>query len=250
MNDLGAMCLSPACRPPESLRSRTREADRRLAPRLWHTDWLILRDLRRAIEHVSKARAKPGTSAIDFGCGSMPYAPLFEDRGVHYAGADLDGADIAILADGRMDAQTGSADMLLSFQVLEHVRDLDVYFEEAKRVLRPDGTMILSTHGNWLYHPHPEDHRRWTRQGLCSEIEAQGFEVLECFSLVGPLAWTTMMRLTCFATPLRRIPLVGGLAAGALALVMNLRAMLEDKVTPGWVSADNACVYLTVSRPR
>ena len=128
-------------------------------------------------------------------------------RGVTYIGADFDGApDIAIRADGTLDAPDRSADLVVSFQVLEHVRDLDTYLGEARRVLRDDGLLLLSTHGTWLYHPHPEDHRRWTREGLIADLAVRGFEATECIAVVGPLAWTTMVRLTCFAVALRRIP--------------------------------------------
>jgi SAM-dependent methyltransferase len=141
-----------------------------------------------------------------------------------------------------------SADLVVSFQVLEHVRDIDTYLHEAGRVLRDDGLMLLSTHGTWLYHPHPEDHRRWTREGLIGELERRGFEVTDCIAVVGPLAWTTMVRLTCFAVALRRLPVFGKGLAGVIAMFMNLKAAVEDWVTPAWVTKDNACVYVTLSR--
>ena len=65
--------------------------------------------------------------------------------------------------------------------------------------------------------------------------------------MVGPLAWTTILRLTCAAYALRKIPMIGSALAAALAIVMNLRAAIEDAVTPDWVTRDNACVYVTVS---
>jgi hypothetical protein len=37
--------------------------------------------------------------------------------------------------------------------------------------------LILSTHGIWIYHPHPLDLWRWTSQGLKREIESAGFEI-------------------------------------------------------------------------
>jgi SAM-dependent methyltransferase len=228
----------------------TREARRRLAPRWSDTDWMVLRRMHDAIDAVAVRLAHPGIRALDFGCGAMPYAPLFERRGVHYRGADLEAAEVPIAADGRVPLPDDDVDLLLSFQVLEHVRDLDTYLGEARRLLRPDGHMILSTHGNWLYHPHPEDHRRWTAEGLRQDIEIRGFEMVECIALVGPLAWTTMMRLTCFAVPMRGLPLIGRPLAGMLACLMNARAVIEEKVTPRWVTDNNACVYLTVSRPR
>ena len=232
-------------------RATAREQGRRLKPRITDTDWLVLSGMRREIAAMAARVARPGMTALDFGCGARPYQAVFAAQGASYQGADLGPeAEVRITDDGRLLAPDGAAYLLLSFQVLEHVRDLSLYFREARRTLRPDGLMILSTHGTWLYHAHPEDHRRWTRQGLVSEIEANGFEVVDCVPIVGPLAWTVLVRLTCAAFALRRIPAVGPALAGALAAVTNLRAWLEDAVTPKWVSADNACVYLTLSRPK
>ena len=228
----------------------TAEQVRRLSPRVIDTDWLVLRDLRAAITALASRVARKGTTALDFGCGSKPYEAIFTAAGVRYVGADFDdGGDLTIDAAGQLHAQDQSADLVLSFQVLEHVRDLHTYFLEARRVLREDGLLLLSTHGTWLFHPHPEDHRRWTRQGLCAEIAGYDFEVLDCVPVVGPLAWTTIVRLTCACYALRLIPVVGSALGHLLALVMNTRAWLEDMITPHWVKNDNACVYLVLARP-
>lgn len=239
-----------AARPAPAPAVPTLEQQRRLQPRLWDTDWLVLRGMRRVIEEHARRIASPGKVALDFGCGAKPYAQLFTARGVTYLGADLGTShDVQIRADGSLSAPDRSADLVVSFQVLEHVRDLDMYLREAARVLRDDGLMLLSTHGTWLYHPHPEDHRRWTREGLIGELGQRGFEVVDCVAVVGPLAWTTMVRLTCIAVALRRLPLIGGGLAAAVAVVMNLKASVEDWITPAWVTRDNACVYVTLSRP-
>ena len=228
----------------------TQAPRRRLQPRIWDTDWLVLCGMAAVIEPMAARLSKPGAVAIDFGCGTKPYEPVFTANGVRYAGADFDaGADIVIAQDGTMAAAEASADLVLSFQVLEHVRSLDTYLGEARRVLKPDGTLLLSTHGVWLYHPHPEDHRRWTRTGLVTDIEARGFEVTECKAVVGPLAWTTMVRLTCLAVALRKLPIVGGPLAALAATVMNARAWVEDKITPAWVTNDNASVYVVLAKP-
>jgi SAM-dependent methyltransferase len=226
------------------------EQVRRLHPRLIDTDWLVLRDLHAAIKELASRVTRKGLTALDFGCGSKPYEAIFTAAGARYLGADFDGrGDLAIDSTGHLQSQDQSADIVLSFQVLEHVRDLRTYFMEAKRVLRPDGSLLLSTHGTWLFHPHPEDHRRWTRQGLCAEIASHGFDVIECVPVVGPLAWTTIVRLTCACYALRSIPFVGSKIGQLLALVMNTRAWIEDIITPDWVKNDNACVYLVLARP-
>ena len=107
---------------------------------------------------------------------------------------------------------------------------------------------MLSTHGTWLYHPHPTDFCRWTRTGLVLDLEARGLVVDEVFAIAGPLATTTMLRLTGFAFVLRRLPVLGPLIAGLLAVVMNLRGLLEDAITPAQMRMDNACVYLVRAR--
>ena len=48
---------------------------------------------------------------------------------------------------------------------------------------------------------------------------------------------------------LKRVPLIGGVIAALFALVMNARAFIEERVTPEWIVRDNACVYVTLSRP-
>jgi SAM-dependent methyltransferase len=227
----------------------TQSARRRLHPRMIDSDWLLLRRMRPAIEKLASRVASRGKVAIDLGCGTQPYRPIFEAAGLTYRGADFDSADIRIQGSGRVEAPDGSADLVLSFQVLEHVRDVGQYLDEALRVLRGDGWMILSTHGTWLYHPHPEDHRRWTRQGLQAEMAQHGFETTQCVPILGPLAWTTLLRLTCGYHFLLRVPLVGAALANLLALVMNARGFLEDLITPAWVTNDNACIYVTLSRP-
>ena len=137
---------------------------------------------------------------------------------------------------------------VVSFQVLEHVWDLGWYLGECRRVLRPGGWLLLSTHGTWLYHPHPTDFRRWTRDGLVGEIEAHGFVVEHITGLMGPLAWTTQFRLLGYRDVLRRITLLGGLVLPLLTVVMNVRMELEDAITPVSIRETNACVYVVVAR--
>jgi len=179
----------------------------------------------------------------------MPYGAMMRELGLDYRPADIDEDAMAkgklpISADGRVPLPDHSADVVLSAQVLEHVPDLDAYCAEIRRLLKPDGTLLLSTHGSWFYHPHPEDHRRWTRTGLVLDLETRGLKVLETIPICGPLATTTMIRLTAFAFVLKRVPIIGPLIAGALAIVMNARGVIEDAVTPQPMRDDNACVYL------
>ena len=117
---------------------------------------------------------------LDLGCGEMPYRPLFAPRVARYIGADLPRnpqADVPLDESGRDAMPDASVDVVLSSQVLEHVPSPSAYLAEAHRLLKGTGTLILSTHGYWMYHPDPTDFWRWTREGLVRQIEAAGFTV-------------------------------------------------------------------------
>ncbi len=221
----------------------------RAAPQIWHTDWLVLRDLSRVVREQAGANVRPGSLMVDLGCGDMPYADMMRQMRIDYRGADIDdGASLRIDEQGRVPLADGAAGAVLSVQVLEHVRDLDAYCAEIRRLLRDDGVLLLSTHGTWLYHPHPEDHRRWTRTGLVADLADRGLVVEDIQAIAGPLATTTLIRLTGLAFFIRRLPLVGPLMAAALAVLMNLRAKLEDSLTPAQIRNDNACVFFVRAR--
>ena len=158
--------------------------DRRLEPRRWERSYVVLRGLREAMVQVSEGMSKVGKGRlVDYGCGDMPYRPLFEPRVEQYLGLDLadnPAADDVLRPDGGLPLGDGEADVVLSTQVLEHVDDPGFYLAEAHRVLTPEGQLVLSTHGLWWYHPHPQDLWRWTSDGLRREIERAGF-VIEHF---------------------------------------------------------------------
>ena len=79
-------------------------AQRRLHPRIIDCDWLVLREMRFAIEKIAARVAEGGNVAIDLGCGSQPYRSIFDSRGLHYRGADFGSADILIHQNAHDDA--------------------------------------------------------------------------------------------------------------------------------------------------
>jgi SAM-dependent methyltransferase len=130
-----------------------------------------------------------GENVLDYGCGSRPYASLLLRRFTHYVGADMagnEGADLLLGPDGHIPSPDGRFDCVLSSQVLEHVGDPLTYLSEAWRVLRPGGSLILSTHGIWPYHPDPSDFWRWTPDGLQRVIRNARFEIVSVQSVLGP----------------------------------------------------------------
>jgi SAM-dependent methyltransferase len=62
--------------------------------------------------------------------------------------------------------EDGSFDVVLCTQVLEHCDDPAQAVRELRRVTRPGGRVLASTHGVQVYHPSPVDYWRWTHEGL------------------------------------------------------------------------------------
>jgi SAM-dependent methyltransferase len=224
-------------------------ARRRRLPSVTDFDYLVQTGLSEAITRAIPEIGRAGETVLDMGAGSMPYREDFLAAGLRYVGADIDdSAEVRIAPDGTLPLPESSVDVVVSFQVLEHVADISRYLSEARRVLRPGGRLLLSTHGSWLYHPHPTDYRRWTREGLRHDLAEAGFATDRMDAVVGPLALTTIFRTIGFVTFLKPIPLVGRALSAVIGVIMNARAALEDRITPEQIRRDNACVYIATCR--
>jgi SAM-dependent methyltransferase len=229
----------------------------RLSPPFWRRDAYVLNKLARHVANIAErfhngssiGSLVQGDTVVDLGAGAAPYRALFERPEIKYVVCDLDaGAEVVISPGTPVPLDDHSAKVVVSFQVLEHVWNLDWYLAESRRLMAPDGALVLSTHGTWPYHPHPTDFRRWTRDGLMLELTTRGFVVQEITGLVGPLAWTTQFRALGFHRLLSAIPVVGSLLAALVCAAMNFRMYIEDCVTPAEWTNTNAAVYFLVAR--
>ena len=139
--------------------------------------WLMLRGLSKALNRwAGQIRG----DVLDYGCGGMPYRRFFTHC-TSYVGADFASncdADMLLEPGKPLPLDSSSVDAVISTQVLEHVRDPGPYLAECRRVLRPEGWLLLSTHGFYTWHG-PGDWRRWTHEGLIYDIESAGFQVLD-----------------------------------------------------------------------
>lgn len=148
----------------------------RLAPRFWQTDYLAFRDLHAVVQRF--ARSASGT-VFDYGCGGSPYRGLFSHCS-RYIGADIfpgPGIDVVLKPEGLTSEPDASVQTVVSFQVLEHVKNPSHYLEEAFRILSPGGILIVTTHGMFLEHGCPDDYFRWTGYGLSQAVRNAGFLV-------------------------------------------------------------------------
>jgi SAM-dependent methyltransferase len=116
-----------------------------------------------------------GKRVIDVGCGDRPYDELLSAAS-EIIGFDVPGNPHADLHGSieQIPAEDASFDVALCLQVIEHVPDPSLAVRELRRLVRPGGCVLLSTHGINPFHPNPEDLWRWTHRGLERLFHANG----------------------------------------------------------------------------
>jgi SAM-dependent methyltransferase len=82
-----------------------------------------------------------------------------------------------------LSAPAASYDYVLSTQVLEHVKEPAGYLAECRRLLGPDGQLVLTTHGLFPDHACPFDFQRWTADGLRLAVEQAGLKIEQVLKL-------------------------------------------------------------------
>jgi SAM-dependent methyltransferase len=135
----------------------------RLDPRRSSVQYAV----RKPLVEWLRTQAVDGARVLDAGCGDRPYERLLSGA-TEIVGFDVPGNKHADLH-GSIDAipvDDASFDVVLCLQVLEHVQDPAAAVRELRRVVRPGGRVLLSTHGVYPFHPNPDDLWRWTDQGL------------------------------------------------------------------------------------
>jgi SAM-dependent methyltransferase len=176
----------------------------RLCPKPGDRFYLVLSDLLLALRELDTTRQ---ATVLDYGCGASPYRSLFQ--ACEYRRADILPSlecEYLISPDGTVPESSSMFDVILSTQVLEHVRDPRLYLAECFRLLKPGGILALSTHGLYEEHGCPDDFQRWTAEGLTRDVQLAGFEIVSLKKLTtGPRAVVFFVdRFADMASPSRR----------------------------------------------
>ena len=149
------------------------------------------------------AEARPGERVLDLGCGSGRFVAALRDAGSDPVGVEIaeaalerargvaPGADLRLLEpDGSIPLEAGSVDLVWCSEVLEHVADGAHLLQEARRVLRRDGRLLVTVpyHGRVKavaialarfdahFDPQGQHLRFFTRSSLPASLRAAGFE--------------------------------------------------------------------------
>ncbi len=146
---------------------------------------------------------RPGERVLDLGCGAGRFVAALRGAaadpvGVEIAEAALEraralapGADLRLLEpDGSLPLEHGSVDLVWCSEVLEHVADGAHLLQEARRVLRPGGRILVTVpyHGRVKavalalarfdahFDPQGQHLRFFTRGTLAALLRDAGFE--------------------------------------------------------------------------
>ena len=111
--------------------------------------------------------------------------------------------------------ESESYDLIISGQVIEHVKKIWLWMTELKRILRQGGTMIIVNPISWPYHAFPVDCWRIFPDGmraLCDhvdlQIELSEFESIEAEHFVGTYTPTAPGQSYTFLDLRKRILLI------------------------------------------
>lgn len=141
-------------------------------------NWLLYDYLDRWLEEYSSYYK--GT-LYDLGCGEAPYKKYFLQYCDSYIGVDWSEslhdikADIVADLNKPFGIKSEVADTVISFSVMEHLCEPQIFLNESYRILKQGGMMILAVPWMWEVHEAPHDYFRYTPYGLKYMFEKAGY---------------------------------------------------------------------------
>ena len=169
----------------ESLQARRRREQFLCSPlaMVLNNAYIVRRGLYKGILSVSPRIAG---NILDFGCGSKPYESLFVNA-ASYTGVDIEisghnheHSRVDVYYDGKtLPFPDRHFDAVVSFEVFEHVFNIDEAMSEIGRVLKPGGQLLITVPFAWYEHEVPYDFARYTSYGIRHILEQHKFEVVE-----------------------------------------------------------------------
>lgn len=211
--------------------------------------------------HVARAAAEcpPGARVLDAGSGESQYGYLFRHARLvacDFAEGDADwdysGLD-AICDLERLPFATGSFDVCVLTEVLEHLKRPDVVLGELSRVMRSGGSVYVTVPQSFGEHQIPHDYFRYTTFSLRFLADQAGFEPAEVvmrtgfpgflsfyISLAIELYWEPRLRPSSKAKRLLLLPVAAVTRLAMSGLKLFLYAFDHD----GLICVGYNCVFV------
>jgi SAM-dependent methyltransferase len=145
--------------------------------------FLVRRSL---FEHFRDLAPRLRGRVLDFGCGQKPYRACFTHAEAYVGldtragGHDHSRSVVDVFYDGAsVPIGDETFDAVFCSEVLEHIFEPGHTLSELHRVLRPNGSLLLSVPLCWNEHEAPFDYGRYTQFGIEHLLSRHGFAIVE-----------------------------------------------------------------------
>jgi ubiquinone/menaquinone biosynthesis C-methylase UbiE len=171
---------------------------------------------------------------VDIGCGRKPWAPTFAPYVTEHIGVDQeeptspDHGQVDIVGDAYdVPLDNDSADTVLLTELLIHLAEPVKALQEAYRLLRPGGGIIVTTPMLIPITTHPHDYFRYSPYGLDHVLRQAGFEEVAVQPLSGQ--WTTLASLRSLALyPYRQNRFLSAIIDAYSVLSLEIAVRLDE----------------------
>jgi SAM-dependent methyltransferase len=202
----------------------------------------------------SKAELLSG-ALYDLGSGESPYKEFFLVHADSYVAVDWAGsfhvtkADIEADLNKRLPIDSEVADSIVSLSVLEHLYEPQLMLNEAFRILKKGGSIVVQVPWQWWVHEAPHDYFRYTPYGLDYLFKRAGFVDIEVEPQAGFFT-TVVLKLNYFSLRFicgpRIIRFLLRIVFSIFWFVGQTLAPLLDKLDRNW--AAETCGYFVTAR--
>lgn len=136
------------------------------------------------LQHISSLAPQLKGKVLDIGCGTKPYQKYFASN--EYIGMEIGTkknlkkniADVYYDGD-RFPFEENSFESSLCTEVFEHIYNPNKFLDEVYRILKPNGTLLMTVPFVWDEHGQPYDFSRYSSFGIILLLKKHGFEILE-----------------------------------------------------------------------
>jgi SAM-dependent methyltransferase len=191
----------------------------------------------------------------DLGCADTHYKTFLlkyaeEYKGVDWANSYHDTqADIIANLNSELPLENNVADTVFTISTLEHLAEPQLFLDEANRILKPDGALLLQVPWQWQIHEAPHDYYRFTPFGLKYLLEKAHFKDIQITPQLG-LFSTLFLKLNYFLNRFSRGPKWLRFSINIILLPIwttnQLLGKVLDILDTNW--SQETCGYVVVAR--
>ena len=193
----------------------------------------------------------------DLGAGESPFKEFFSLHAEKYVAVDWSGsyhdtkADITADLNEPLPIDAEVADTIVSLSVLEHLCEPQLMLNEAFRILKKDGAIVLQVPWQWWIHEAPHDYFRYTPYGLDYLFKRAGFVDIKVEPQAGFFT-TITLKMNYFSCRLIKGPKPVRILLRAVFSIFwyvgQKLAPLLDKLDRNW-ALEAAGYFVTARKP-